>query len=148
MQPQIPEQRGGGMFDLLGGPTIKLSPTEYHHAGGYTAHKNNIYFREYAENLGKMIKTSQTFQDKLLIQIELLFDTKDNIINPQLNESDLNKIMKQTRDIILQSYITCELDFRNILEKNFSKIVESQSFKTKLNRKTSLQKQQAAISKQ
>ena len=146
MQPQIP-QRGGGMFDLLGGPTIKLSPKEYHHASGYTAHKNNIYFREYAKNLGKMIETSKTFQDKLLTQIELLFDTKDNSINPKLNESDLNKIMKNTRDIILQSYITCELDFRNILEKNFSKIVESQSFKTKLNRDKTLKKQQAAILK-
>jgi len=84
----------------------------------------------------------------LLIQIELLFDTKDNTINPKLNESDLNKIMKDTRDIILQSYITCELDFRNILEKNFSKIVEANSFKTKINRNKTLKKQQVEILKQ
>jgi len=146
--PPQPPMRGGGFLDMLGGPISKLSPEEYHHKSGYTGHKDNIYFKEYAKNLGKMIETSKTFQDKLLIQIELLFDTKDNTINPKLNESDLNKIMKDTRDIILQSYITCELDFRNILEKNFSKIVEANSFKTKINRNKTLKKQQVEILKQ
>ena len=94
-----------------------------------------------------MIQSVQGYQDELLVIIEKLFDTKNCTINPSLHETDLNNIMKETRDIIIQLYIKCEQDFRKGLAI-YKKIVDTKSFQKIKNRRIALKTRQERIAAQ
>ena len=98
-------------------------------------------FSKYVENIKKMITTAKTNQNKLLAIIDKLFvfvidpSTSKKIItiNPKLNDTSLQEIIEETRNIIVNLYITCETDFykgieifRAIIAKQMKDTTESQ----------------------
>jgi hypothetical protein len=89
-------------------------------------------FEEYANNLKLMIKSVNKKQDKLLDIINKLFiyNKKNTIrINPELNMETLQKIVEETRNLIIELYLKCESDFVEGV-KIWEAIVESQVFDT------------------
>ena len=96
-------------------------------------------FKQYAEQVKKMIETSETNQDKLLDILDEVFvftfdpttGKKEVIINPKLNEAKLQIIIEKTRNIIVNLYLTCEKDFVDSLEI-FEAIIEKQIFDTSI----------------
>ena len=100
--------------------------------GGY---KDELFF-QYAKHIKAMMENTKKNQDKLLSVIDKLFVfvniedeakkvTKMILINPELTEKSLQTVVEETRNIIINLYITCENDFLKGLEI-FEGIVEQQ----------------------
>lgn len=89
-------------------------------------------FYDYANHIKTMTKTSKINQDKLISIIDQLFiivldpvnGEKKTIINPEMNETKLQKLVEKTRELIINYYIQCEDDYAKGLEI-FEAIVES-----------------------
>ena len=76
-------------------------------------------FAKYADNLRQMVDNANKNQDKLTDIINKLFShTKDPQtqkkvvrVNPELTEDELQKVVVESRELIIQLYLTCEQDF-------------------------------------
>lgn len=94
-------------------------------------------FLKYANNLKSMIQNVNKKQNELLAIINGLFVfsldpvTKVNNIrvNPDLNEISLQELVVQTRELIIELYLNCEIDFIEGM-KIYEAIVEKQTFDT------------------
>lgn len=112
----------------------------------YTASFKNSLFNEYAEHIKSMMKTTTSTHDKLLEKLKLLFSNainqtsskKEIIINPNLTDISLQKLVDEVRSIITRLYVTCERDFNKGLEI-FEAIVEKQIMNTSKKRIEMLQ---------
>ena len=88
-------------------------------------------FQKYALNLKNMTKKANDKQESLLEIINSIFtyDLVDGVkkirIHPKLTELGLQKLVEQTRKIIVDLYITCENDFVEGV-KIYEAIVENQ----------------------
>ena len=91
----------------------------------------NYLFQKYALNLQNMTKKANDKQEFLLEIINSIFtyDLVDGVkkirIHPKLTEEGLQKLVEQTRKIIVDLYITCENDFVEGV-KIYEAIVENQ----------------------
>jgi hypothetical protein len=80
---------------------------------------NDELFAKYADNLRHMIDNANKNQDKLTDIINKLFtyiedpQTHKKVvrINPQLTEAGLQKVVVETRTLVVNMYLTCENDF-------------------------------------
>jgi hypothetical protein len=103
----------------------------------YVVSSNDKLFLQYAKNIKGMIQSASDKQSELLNVINELFifvndpysDKKKIRVNPTLNEDKLQKIVEKTRNIIIELYVKCELDFINNL-KVYEAIVESKILET------------------
>jgi hypothetical protein len=103
-------------------------------------------FKTYADHIKKMMETTETNQNKLLAQIDKLFvfnvnpitKAREVTIMPNLTDIELQKIVTETRQIIIDLYIRCEQDFLTGLEI-FEAIVEKQIMDTSVVQKGELQ---------
>ena len=95
-------------------------------------------FKEYAENVQKMMTNTAASQKTLLGIIDQLFvfvkDPQDPnkklvVINPKLNNELLSKIIVESRQTIVKLYSTCEEDFFKGLQI-FEALVEKQIIDT------------------
>lgn len=90
-------------------------------------------FEDYAENLKQMLKTTNIQQEALLAIINELFtfvidpqtQKKRIIVNPILTEDGLQDVVVRTRNIIINLYLKCEVDYTNGI-KLYQAIVEKQ----------------------
>lgn len=106
----------------------------------------NKLFRDYAENLKKMIQTANTNQQVLLTIINQIFvytidpqtSKKQIRINPSLTEERLQEIVVETRALIIKLYLNCEIDYVNGL-KIYEAIVEQKILETAQNQINKLQ---------
>jgi hypothetical protein len=95
-------------------------------------------FSQYADNIKKMIKNTNTNQEALLTIINKLFvytlkdENKEIRINPSLTEDNLNIIVTDTRNLITKLYLTCEMDYINGI-KIYEAIVDSKILETSQN---------------
>jgi len=97
----------------------------------------NKLFSDYAENLKKMMQTTNKNQQALLIIINKIFvytidpqtNKKKIRINPSLTEESLQEIVVETRALIIKLYLTCEIDYINGL-KIYEAIVEQKILET------------------
>jgi hypothetical protein len=104
-------------------------------------------FYEYAQHIKKMLNKTETVQAELLKIIDKLFvfgtnpesGSKQVVINPSLTEVKLQKIVDETRKIIVNLYLTCEEDFVKGLDI-FEAIVETQIKETSINQIKQLEK--------
>ena len=104
-------------------------------------------FKQYAENLKGMIKKAKENQDLLLDVLNKLFsytvdketNKKQIRINPNLNETNLQEVVLETRAIIVRLYLTCETDFTNGI-KIYEAIVERTILETTKNQLKTLEK--------
>ena len=100
----------------------------------------NKLFSDYAENLKKMVQTTNKNQEALLTIINQIFvytidpqsDKKQIRINPLLTEERLQEIVVETRALIITLYLTCEIDYVNGL-KIYEAIVEEKILETSQN---------------
>jgi len=102
--------------------------------------KDDLFYK-YAENLKKMMQTTEAVNKELLDIINQLFiyelDEKNKKkmvrVNPSLTEDKLQSLVVKTRQIIIQYYLSCENDFsRGVLL--YEAIVENQLRETSLSR--------------
>jgi len=107
----------------------------------------NKLFKDYAENLKKMIQTANKNREALLTIINRLFvyvidpqtNKKKIRINPSLTEESLQKIVVDTRALIIKLYLSCEIDYVNGLNI-YEAIVEQKMFDTLKSQKEYLEK--------
>ena len=98
--------------------------------------KDNLFIK-YAENLKNMMNTASNNQEKLLAVVNEIFTfvldpytkKKKIRINPRLTDAGLAKLVENTRKLIIDLYVTCELDYVNSL-KLYEAIVESKILET------------------
>jgi hypothetical protein len=103
----------------------------------YVLSNNDKLFVDYAKNIKTMIQTAADKQSELLSVINDLFifvndpygDKKKIRVNPTLTEDKLQKIVERTRNIIIELYVKCEMDFVNNL-KVYEAIVETKILET------------------
>ena len=106
----------------------------------YKGPLTNQLFKNYAENLKKMIQTANKNQQALLQIINQLFvyiidaqtNKKQIRINPTLTEEKLQKIVIETRELIIKLYLSCEIDYVNGL-KMYEAIIEQKILETSQN---------------
>jgi hypothetical protein len=111
-------------------------PFKHKYKGSIT----NKLFKDYAENLKKMIQTANNNQEMLLNIINQLFvytiDPQTNKkrirVNPKLSQERLQEIVIETRAIIIKLYLTCEVDYVNGL-KLYEAIVDQKILETTQN---------------
>ena len=97
----------------------------------YIGTLNDRLFRDYANHIKKMMQTANNNQNKLINLIDELFifslnpetGLKEIIINKKLTDERLQKVVEETREIIINLYLQCETDFLTGL-KIFEAIVE------------------------
>jgi hypothetical protein len=112
----------------------------------YKGPLTNKLFKDYAENLKKMIAKANQNQNALLSIINQIFtytidpQTKKKQIRvvPTLTEKRLQEIVVETRALIIKLYLTCEMDYVNNI-KLFEAIVEKKIFETSQNQVENLQ---------
>ena len=113
----------------------------------YKGPLTNKLFNNYAENLKKMIQTSNKNQEALLTIINKLFvytidpqtNKKQIRVNPSLTEEGLQEIVVETRALIIKLYLSCEIDYVNGL-KIYEAIVEQKILETAQNQINNLEK--------
>lgn len=118
----------------------------------YTMQKTDKLFVEYAENIKQMIQRAADNQSKLLSIINTLFifikdpytNNKKIRVNPKLNEEILQKCVENTRKLIVNLYVTCEMDYVNGV-KIYEAIVESKILETTQKQIDNLKKQAISI---
>ena len=95
--------------------------------------KQQEFLKKYAENLRKMLDTLNLEQEKLLNILNEIFvyvfdsNKKQIIINPELTNETLDKIVIKTREAIIGLYLQCESDYIDGL-KLYQALIESQMF--------------------
>ena len=118
----------------------------------YRGSPTDKLFKNYVDHLKEMIKKSQTLEKSLLNIINQLFsywkdhekNKKTLTINPNLNENTLQKLIEETRSIIIKLYIGCEEDFQKGLNL-FEAIVKTKMLSTNQRRNENLEKQKLEI---
>lgn len=109
-------------------------------------------FKDYAENLKKMIQTTNKNQEALLTIINRLFvyvidpqtNKKQIRINHSLTEKSLQEIVVETRALIIDLYLTCEINYVNGLNI-YEAIVDQKIFDTLQNQTKYLEKKQQEL---
>ena len=96
----------------------------------------NKLFAQYAENIKNMVKNANDNQKSLLDIINKLFVYSENYkeirINPSLNEENLQKLVEDTRNLIMKLYLTCEIDYTNGI-KIYEALIEEKILETSQN---------------
>ena len=98
---------------------------------------NDDLFKQYAENLKRMMEKANSNQELLLDVLNKLFvymtdpQSKKKIIriNPKLTEESLQEAVLEARAIIINLYLTCETDFANGI-KIYEAIVDKKIIET------------------
>ena len=79
-------------------------------------------FRNYALQINKMIETNNKFKDELIEILQQVFVVDKNVsphivtLQPNLNEELLDKLINETRTILVKMYADCEREFVRTLK--------------------------------
>jgi hypothetical protein len=113
----------------------------------YTGDSSEPLFAKYAENLKNMLQNAKKRQEKLLKQLDKIFDWQDKVnlskseqktinsshlkgqylsLNKDLTEKKLDKIVIDVRDILIDIYLGCEREYKIGLQL-FEAIVTSKT---------------------
>lgn len=115
--------------------------------GGAPELDRNTILYGYAANLKKMISNATSKQEELLAIINQIFisveeeKTKKRFIriNPDLTTEKLQNVIVDTRNIIVELYLTCEMDFTRGIQM-YEAIIESRMLQTTQRQIQNLQK--------
>jgi hypothetical protein len=113
----------------------------------YKGKSTDKLFSKYADNLKKMVQTTNRNQEALLTIINQIFvytvdpqtGKKQIRVSPTLTDERLQEIVVETRALIIKLYLTCEVDYVNGL-KLYEAIVEQKILDTAQNQINSLEK--------
>jgi len=112
--------------------------------------KQQEFLKKYAENLKTMLSTINMEQEKLLNVLNELFvyvvdaNKKQIIINPELTNESLDKIVIKTREIIIGLYLQCESDYVDGL-KLYQALIESQMFVNEKSKENNLDRERTNL---
>ena len=103
----------------------------------YNGTYKDFLFSQYANNLRQMVNSVNEKQQKLLSIIDRMFvnmidpisNKKFIRINPELTDKSLHSVIYETRNLIVDLYLKCEMDFTTGV-KLYEAIVESTIEKT------------------
>ena len=103
----------------------------------HTSFNGEQLFQKYADNLKMMINTTKKNQHKLLQIINQIFvytidpqtNKKHIRVSPSLTDERLQHLVGKTRELIVELYLTCEIDYVNGL-KIYEAIVENKILET------------------
>jgi len=110
----------------------------------------NKLFSKYAAQLKTMTENANQNREKLIGVLDKLFryvkdpeskTTKMITLHPKLTEKSLQKIVVETRKLIVQLYVSCEKEYLQIIE-TFESIIETQVKNVTQQKIENLQKQQ------
>ena len=112
----------------------------------FIGNTKNKLFEDYANNIRMMIQNANGKQDKLLSIINILFTyiidpytgKKRIRVNPKLTEEILQKTIEDTRRVIVDLYLSCEIDYSKGVQI-FEAIVEQKILETTQNQIKSLE---------
>lgn len=115
--------------------------------GGNSILEKDLLLKEYATNLKNMIANASAKQEELLHIINQIFisiehgESKKKFIriNPNLNNMKLQNIVEDTRNLIIELYLQCEMDFTRGIHM-YEAIIESRIFETTQRQIENLQK--------
>lgn len=115
--------------------------------GGAAELPSNSILYDYAANLKKMISNATAKQNELLKVINQIFISVEEEkskkrfvrINPDLTAAKLQSIIEDTRNIIVELYLRCEMDFTRGIQM-YEVIIESRMFQTAQRQIQNLQK--------
>lgn len=115
--------------------------------GGSNILEKDLLLAEYATNLKEMIANATAKQEELLQIINQIFisvehgESKKKFIriNPDLNNMKLQNIVEDTRNLIIELYLKCEMDFTRGIHM-YEAIIESRMFETTRRQIENLQK--------
>lgn len=82
----------------------------------YDNNDNAGSFAEYAENLKKMMIATTNHQQELLKDFNIVFE--ENMINPDLTEENIYKMIRNIRKKIIKMYTDCEYFYNEGIEMN------------------------------
>ena len=113
----------------------------------YKGKLSDKLFSKYADNLKKMVQTTNRNQESLLTIINQIFvytvdpqtGKKQIRVSPTLTVERLQEIIVETRALIIKLYLTCEVDYVNGL-KLYEAIVEQKILDTAQSQINSLEK--------
>jgi hypothetical protein len=113
------------------------APFKQRYRGSFNKSDKSSLFYQYAKNLQEMIQTTKQDQKELLSVLLFVFQyvvdpysgEKRVRINPNLNETNLQKIIEKTRRQIMEMYVKCEEDYVKGVHL-FEAIVESKILET------------------
>ena len=114
----------------------------------FTGNMKDKLFADYANNLKMMIQNANLKQDKLLQIINVLFTyvidpfsgKKKIRVNPKLTEELLQKTIEDTRKVIIDLYLSCEMDYSKGV-KIYEAIIENKILETTQNQIKNLEKE-------
>ena len=113
---------------------------------------NNNIWTNYAKHIATMMQSAKKNRAQLIGILNRLFSKevetfKDQngkpqkrvryVINPELTDEKLQRVIYDTRNIIIKLYTQCEKDFREGI-KLFEAIMEKKEFERSINRDKSL----------
>jgi len=118
----------------------------------FTGNMKDKLFADYANNLKMMIQNANLKQDKLLQIINVLFTyvidpfsgKKKIRVNPKLTEDLLQKTIEDTRKVIIDLYLSCEMDYSKGI-KIYEAIIENKILETTQNQIKNLEKEAAKL---
>jgi hypothetical protein len=118
----------------------------------YVGNVKDKLFADYANNIKIMIQNANAKQDKLLAIINILFTyvidpfsgKKKIRVNPNLTEELLQKTIEDTRRVIIDLYLSCEMDYNKGIQL-FEAIVEQKILDTTQNQIKSLENEAARL---
>ena len=118
----------------------------------YIGNVKDKLFADYANNIKIMIQNANSKQDKLLGIINVLFtyvidpfSGKKRIrVNPNLTEEILQETIEDTRRVIIDLYLSCEMDYNKGIQL-FEAIVEQKILETTQNQIKSLENEAAKL---
>ena len=114
--------------------------------------KNEGLFKDYAENLKKMMRIAEANQKAVIGILDNIFEwvKKDDnttviTLKSDLTEKKLDDIVSEVRKRILELYYTCEKDFKDALQI-FEAIIKERYLKTSIARSKDLEKKMGYFS--
>lgn len=118
----------------------------------YIGNVKDKLFADYANNIKIMIQNANAKQDKLLAIINVLFTyvidpfsgKKKIRVNPNLTEELLQKTIEDTRRVIIDLYLSCEMDYNKGIQL-FEAIIEQKILDTTQNQIKSLENEAARL---
>jgi predicted transcriptional regulator len=110
-----------------------------------SGNKTDPLIIQYAENLKTMLKNADEKQRDLFDILDKIFGyTEDKMgkkqirIKPNLKEEDLSYLIKDTRELLINLYIGCELNYANGI-KIYEAIIDKQILETTQNQLKTLE---------
>ena len=91
---------------------------------------NSGLFKEFKDNIELMKQNTDNNTQRVFQKLNEIFDTSQDpvVLRPTITRESINKLIQETRNLLIQLYYNCEKDFQKGLEL-FRNIVNEEIIK-------------------